>query len=1146
MTVNVLDAEEVCVVSDDAGAEFAPCTLATGVGLVALACGVGDEVAVRVCRAAGVVSVELTAPGWYVGVLLVGAGMLVGRGGETFWVSDHAAAVVDVGLTGTLFVRAGGGVVVFDDLVWPSEECSGGWDVQLLTAHVSCVRDVDHDGCVDGAAVARVARVHAVFEGEYVYARATLARSAIGLDGARVEWMPAQTILHRGVQRRVASWDLLPTEAGGSGWKYTMPSAVQRDGAWVPLTDTWSLLIGGRDVVFVFRRFGAVDVRCDDVVVAQTAKCSGDLFLVAWESMDQVVRVDCAGVDTWQAEVRCDVLRLRGAADLVYYSTDTAEYAAHMELATANEVAHSSGTGCGGVVVGLRWWTCPLVRSATGVRLTVVLPGNGEGAGAGDVRTIGVDEFEVQPMLSAREASVEAGGLFCTLVYIPTAAELAAAGAGAAARRDNWWRTHVLVGVFAPAACSAVARVWRQPRGAEQHDLQAAGCNASVEHAVSAGQTYGACALEVPEHALSDTRRVQVCVDGCASVERVDVSVPAALALWECDEGFFWAPDAGACVACGAECAPGTRAQACARLTGNVSCVSCGVLGAFATYVAGCEWQCVAGYWRDGDKCRPCSSPACTFAELRVPCAADADAACEACPRQANAQFVADNCSAVCDAGFFRSARGRCEACTGLEDLRAELLVTRAAGEFYRMHNCTRVSDSFAEACGVPVGGRYVADGAAFGDDCGLACDAGRHRSSDTAARTSAAPTGLLGEFEQTLPALVQWAQRTCVACAAPRGLDGTALPAAAYTMDSTCALQCVPPWLPRVQNTCVWCGASACGVGEYVSGERCDACRPCVRQHADAGFRFVSAGAVDDDASCAEQCADGMFDEFGLGVCKGFSDPTGGAGECATGEFLRAGTPYADFACVACADCAGERMTRACTKTADAECVPCAGELRLGEFWNGSTCARACRAPFVLNAASGECEYCEHVCAPGWEPARPRLNCSHCAPCAAPAASDWVWVAGCDWACAEGFVLQGTACAARASNALRAQAVALTMLCPPGTEPSGVFACKPCTETTVTPPAPQENETWAWRDTGLPCEWHCIPPLVKHQIPGGLGVVCMTWSAYRATARVVANSSGLVVVPTAPPLNTLTRWEFLVAAVCVVALVAALLIFVR
>ena len=47
------------------------------------------------------------------------------------------------------------------------------------------------------------------------------------------------------------------------------------------------------------------------------------------------------------------------------------------------------------------------------------------------------------------------------------------------------------------------------------------------------------------------------------------------------------------------------------------------------------------------------------------------------------------------------------------------------------------------------------------------------------------------------------------------------------------------------------------------------------------------------------------------------------------------------------------------------------------------------------------------------------------------------------------------------------------------------------------------------------------------------------------SAVRVAANNTGLLAVP-APPLKTLTRWEFLVAAGCVVALVAVLLIAVR
>ena len=329
--------------------------------------------------------------------------------------------------------------------------------------------------------------------------------------------------------------------------------------------------------------------------------------------------------------------------------------------------------------------------------------------------------------------------------------------------------------------------------------------------------------------------------------------------------------------------------------------------------------------------------------------------------------------------------------------------------------------------------------------------------------------------------------------------------------------------------------------VGEYLTGERCDECRACERRHADANFRFVSAGALDRSDSCAEQCAAGMFDEFELGACKPYSSPS-----CGTGEYLRVGTATADYACLACSTCSGARLVAPCTATADAQCEPCAGTLGPGEIWAAQQCERACRAAFVRNAVSGACEYCDFACPPGMQTASPRLNCSHCQPCAQPPTESITWIAGCDWACAEGFVFADGACVGQANNSVAAVSAQTTVLCPPGTAPSGVFACAPCDETTLTPPTGQLDVTWTWRDSGLPCEWHCLPPLVKHRIHSGVGVACVSWSAYRATVRVAANSSGLLAVPTPPPLNTLTRWEFLVAAGCVVALIAVLLVAVR
>lgn len=1110
--VNVRLGELVCAVTGMY--EFDTCTMQATAARVVVACGASDMLHVFTCTAgADVDAVEVEAPGWYVSLALVGERALVGRGHETWWVSGGKVELVDAGLDETVFVRAGGGLVVFEALVWPGEHCNNAWEVETLQRDfVPCVKDTD-DGCQRAAVVARRAQVRVAFAGAIVTG-AVLARSALSLDDENFEWMPAQTVRHRGVERLVTTWDMKPVVAGGSGSKYIMPSAVRNDGAWVNVVDTWTVPLDHSDELYVFRVFGATELICNNVRVAA---CTDDFFSVEFDAKTRILEVYCSATTSLQrVEVNCLELTVRGAADIVYYSHMGGDRDAVIDLVIAHEDADDH---CSGRTEGLLWVSCAVVRSASGVLLT--FPHSGE------MRTVGIDEIELQPMLSARtiELAVELAeeDAWSVDVYVPSAVELHAVGAAQAVRTESWHRTHVLVGVFARAPCMAAVRV-----GSDS------GCNATVYDAGK--RWYGACALEVPEHKLDEARHVQVYVHGCADVERIEASVPAGLALWECGVDEYWAPEVGACKSCYSSCAPGQRAQACNVLTGTSACAACDPSPLMADYVSGCEWQCMSGHYRDGNVCRECSEKTCSVSEVLVPCDVDSDAECEPCAPQAHAVYKAAKCQAECNAGYFRSARGQCEACTPFDAVE----VVRAAGVFYRRHNCTRVSDAFAEACVALENAVYVADGRGFGEDCELECAAGWHRRSDTTAATSPIPeTGLLNEYEKTLSTTVAWAQRQCVQCTAPKAVDGSALPVEAYRMHDNCTLECQTPWLPRRFGTCVNCDVSKCAVGQYLTGELCDECTACELQHIDSNFRFTSHGALDRNDSCAERCVTGMFDEFELGVCKTYSEPT-----CGVGEFLHTGTATTDYSCEVCSSCLGARLVADCTTTSDAECEVCVGELLPGETWTGSTCNKACRTSFVRDVASGACEYCDFVCPPGTEVANPRLYCSHCAPCASPAIADTTWVAGCDWACAEGFAFESAKCVARPNNTLVSAAMRTTVACPLGSAPSGVFECTPCNEVTVTPPIAQVGVTWEWHGIGLPCEWHCLAPLVKHRINGGLGVACVSWSAYRAAVRVAGDSSGLLAVPAPMPINTLTRWEFLVAAGCVLALVVGLLVF--
>lgn len=1064
------------------------------------------------------------ADGGALSVAFFGSRALAGVGGDVFEFDLDTAPRRLVGphvLRMVHFVRAGNALLLLDRWVRPEHgPCSGGWALTRLQAHVDCAIDDLGDHCLPAAPVSLGVRLWAVVPdaelvapgGEFV-----LGRSAMHLDGAHSgEVSETAQVVYNNSERTVATQfaDLNRTAAGGA---FGVPTAVRRAEGWAPLGLAWELLLQelAPGVLLVFE--ATVHARC-----AGAPACTGALLAV--ESVGGVVRCTCLDADCLGGAGACAAAELAppyamlGAADWLGARPLPALLAPAALWEVAEDVRAGARAGLPGTVCrvalgdALRRETCAVAAGTTriAVHLAAVAP---------HPRVAAVDELQLLPMLAERIPRVSAGAAH-TDAYVPSAAELAAAGAGAADSAHSWPRVHVVVELVARGPCRATATLWRladdgAPHAA-QHGLQATGCALDEQ---------AACTLAVPRDVLSASGRVRVQVSPGTCVARIDVSVPPLLAVRECAHDEFVRADGG-CAPCGTECAPGTRVAACAQLSGVSRCEPCPALPLHAELAgAACAWRCVETHFRRDAGCVRCNASSCATGFFRAPCAPDADGECQPCPLAAHAEFVAGGpCAQRCRPGFFRSERGMCEACSTLAALNAS-----ATGPA-RFHNCSAEADAFAEPCSPPALGRYTARAAAFGVDCALECPAHLHLGAEP--RETARPLASslsAAELARVTPA--RWTGAVCVECPPARAPDGAPLPPGAYTTDGACNVTCLAPFRARGAG-CVLCNASACAVGTYLAG--CagpgePACRPCVARSDD--FRFVSRGEPDRNASCAQRCREGLYDAFGLGTCVPVSLPA-----CAAGEFLARATATADNTCRACSACAGARVVRPCAEDADAVCAPC-GALQLGEAW-GPNCSRACTPPFVLDTRSQACELCAHVCPAGQRTARPRRNCSHCEPCP-PRPADAVWLADCKWACAVGFVREAGACAPLASNQPPAAAPSQRVRCPPGTKPAGVFACEPCADATVTPATHLENVTWTWRATGAPCQWHCKPPLVSYHIPGGAGVLCVSWRVYAASAGIAQHRAppGVGALPVA--VRGLERWEVLVAAAAVGVLAA-------
>lgn len=1158
---------------------------------MAVACAETSKISVLLCNvytgATRHVSWKAVSVQGYVSLSVTDTGLLVGVGGTVYTVSTdmHVERLPDShSLNGTHFIRTAGAYIVFGNLTPPypaAGKCPPGFieDSGRLYAErcdndepsgVCYARCMEDEGCrfIDltsgtcsvvksttwsedpDAKICKKTTSHAhtemlsskgvsllaVIPGAKLFASAGWGGAAVfaraALAAHPFQWVHARNVMHHGQQ--------LYLDRNGTGLvrrdgeqritQLMMPSAVWTDGefrtteqfaeyTWqlMPVQGTFYLLltyeglrIGTKTAVardcaegyVSIQIIGSVHIRCDS---RSTQHLMSEIFTQGPADILRILAIDA----------------LLGTEQLLVYE----------DLAAVQQESNSADVMCSGVVKGHEVWVCGFSSAASGIVLTF------ERTDLGALeyeRSIGVDEFTVLPMLSSRASANTAW----TDVYVPTRTELRLAGVGEAIRNDSGWeRVHVTVSVVAPLCVSWTATIQRLADDgilhSSQHRLRLSSCTANVS-----------CGLEIPVETLNARRMVRVRIEGCESVPRVDVSIPPHTTLWECGYSQFLA--SGSCVSCQSSCPAGTFSSSCPFLTGAVgTCLPCAPLPPNAHFAEGCTWECDDGFWTHGDGCMQCSHQTCEVGSAWQECSHDADGLCVSCPLQSNSHFEifgSDTCARRCNQGFFRTESDICEACHTLHELKQGVEISRVEGKFYRFQNCSSVSDSFFEECLNPEGGVVVADGDAFNVDCTFQCHDNHHLSTDVLSTRSAIPVNSAATpFELSLNTSAHWTGRVCVDCEVLLDIHGNKLPSAAYAMDSACSAVCLEPYLPRL-GTCVMCKADDCAVGEYLTGDDCTQCLPCVRKHGDANFEFSTRGDVDRNNSCMEQCKPGMFDEMGLGVCKYFSTPT-----CDAGQYMQQGSPYNDVECRECSTCYGSSLQEACTETKDAVCSPCNGTMGLGEFWTGSACEKACKQGFVMNVRSGNCEICLSKCPPGSSPASPRHNCSHCQACVPPQTPDWEWVDECVWTCRVGFVTANGACQPQQNNFRPVIASTLSVRCPRGTAPAKNFQCQSCNASVQTPKNSLENVTWEWRMSGMPCVWRCIPPLVKHRVARGAGISCVTWSVYVSSAEVerqkapqFTRKSNIIA-----PVSVLGSWQFIVVAACILLLIT-LVIFTR
>lgn len=737
-----------------------------------------------------------------------------------------------------------------------------------------------------------------------------------------------------------------------------------------------------------------------------------------------------------------------------------------------------------------------------------------------------LDAVTVVPVLSQDLVKVVQGNksLLMTIVYVPSSNDLRTIALETLAYGDDisdWSRVHAAVRVVgAPTQvgqCMYVARLV-----AVDDNLQA--IDALNTTTVTTGCVFDLalspqCHIELPASLTNAASVVGLHIvaltSGCDILsERSDVTVEFApfMKISQCPAHHFL--DAGTlmCAECDEGepyCPAGQYVRGCLALvhpSRAKTCLTCASPNSsfFPNASRGCDaWQCVSGYYRSGGLCARCTSAlaagatACynTAGRQRQACTAFENEQCVDCvtkPRYSEWTISGSReCAWQCKDAFFASGTG-CEACSTFAEVGATLAFgARTVGAFYRFQPCNRTAQARAEKClsrdfGYDLNGTYSADAQVFGEDCVLDCAQNSNTHSVEANITR-------GEF--------RWTVQTCQTCPAqswPFFANGTRLPRQAFRMSESCTATCVNSQgffaAANYTGVCLFCPFQACRNGTFWSShDNCTACHACTKKY--DGSVFVSAGALDDAQSCAEQCPAGSFLDSDA-TCKQHSLLACRAGL----EYAIAGTPLSDALCGTCADCSGARETVPCTVTDNRQCASCGALDTWSSFWSRTGCELMCRTSdgyTKLTTASGPaCRKCK-PCAIGQTLPTTPSNCT-CLPCDVGIPSKAVYTKGCTWICplyhiarfdtVSGSMICEYTIKQTSNEKYNLRSVS-PVVCPPGQRLTqdarpAAYASLQC-ETCTTPAGldlARVNVTWTW-DRG--CAWKCAWNLQKRQTLG-------------------------------------------------------------
>ena len=299
------------------------------------------------------------------------------------------------------------------------------------------------------------------------------------------------------------------------------------------------------------------------------------------------------------------------------------------------------------------------------------------------------------------------------------------------------------------------------------------------------------CALPSDATWIDDATCTYACNDGYARTEN---------GCAECPEGFFAA--GGSCYEC-LQCGPfEEETTSCTPTTNRVCGCETVPTGGHVLTTSGCEWDCAAGYVRNGPSCATCSNG--TYYSL-------ATGSCEPCTTNCGAGFEVDGaCSIVADA--------TCGPCVS---------VTLPVGAGFVDGN---------GPCSWECAASLVPPNAILIDetvDCSWTCNAGYYQLGGLCN-----PCQACGVGETDGGGCAGSVDRVCDTCSKPNGAD--------FTTPGTCEWACtnLPDNATHVDDSvdCVW----TCNDGFYSVGLGCAPCSACLY-----GFEETVACSADSDTEC-------------------------------------------------------------------------------------------------------------------------------------------------------------------------------------------------------------------------------------------------------------------------------------------------------